>query len=148
VNGLKDGCVTCSFLVICHGTYGELSKVLFEPEDGGSTHISGMSATLLISTEFRYRRRESNSSEEIWKPKINKGHAALRLCYLQECPPFSVSVHTKNVFILFQLLRNEGTYCFRQVSCETPEKLRMEEPGTSELELAAHYVRDNSQSAS
>jgi hypothetical protein len=42
-----------------------VSEVHFDPEDGGSAHLSETSATLLRTTQFRYPREESNSSEEI-----------------------------------------------------------------------------------
>jgi hypothetical protein len=57
-HGRKDGYVMSRIL-------GELLEVHFDPEDGGSTRFSEAPATLLISTQFRYPREESNSSEEI-----------------------------------------------------------------------------------
>lgn len=44
---------------------GGVREVHFGPEDGGCTDLSETSATLLISTQFRYPTEESNSREEI-----------------------------------------------------------------------------------
>lgn len=58
---------------------GGVLEVHFDPEHGGSTHLSETSATLLISIQFRYPKK-NQTAENLKSIRVTLHYG----CYLRE----------------------------------------------------------------
>lgn len=64
VHERNDGCVTCSFFGGFSLSLDEILEVHFDPEHGGSRHLSETSATLLLSIQFRYPKKNQTAAKK------------------------------------------------------------------------------------